>query len=93
MYTFQKSDLIYKYSWTQERKEENLRINDFSSNCFLYRGEGYEMLPFIKKYMKSRAMSGLDAFHNLEEIIKNAICPSIASHEDIKKWLDLNYIK
>jgi hypothetical protein len=92
MQSFGKSDLLYKYSWTIERESENQRIIGFSPHYFLYRGEGYEMLPFIRKYMKSRSLQSLETFHKIEEIIKKHLSLSIASHIDIKNWLDQNYV-
>jgi hypothetical protein len=93
MKEFLKSDLKYIYSWTLTKKIQNAWIKGFPSDRFLYRGEGYEVLPFINRYLRSRTIRNLAAFQLIEKLIQCGISKSIASHAKIKEWLDNNLIR
>ncbi len=93
MEAFCRTDLKHIYSWTPAKKNENAWIEGFSDNHFLYRGEGYEVLPFINRYLKTRSMRSLADFQKIEQIIHSALSNSVSSHANIKEWLDNNLIK
>jgi hypothetical protein len=90
MRNFRKSDMRCQYSWTASKEKDNKRIVDFDNNHTLYRTEGYEVLPFISRYMKTRGLQDMKTFHMLEAVIQNELPESLKGHAEIKVWLENN---
>jgi hypothetical protein len=90
MRTFKKSDLLFWYSWTVSKEQDNKRIQGFPEHYLLYRNEGYEVLPFINRYMKSRGLEKLKSFHLIEAVIREDLPKSVIGHRAIKTWLENN---
>ena len=70
MTDFKKSNLKYSYSWTAAKENDNARITGFPDNYLLDRNEGYEVLPYINRYMISKNWTLEASFHKIEKAIK-----------------------
>ena len=90
MKTFKKTLLKYEYSWTPEKEHDNKWIIGFSEKYMLNTSEGFEVLPFLNRYMRDRNYLLTDTFHKLEEAIKESMPKEVRGHSDVKKWLDHN---
>lgn len=91
MANFNKKSLRYEYNWAAYKENDNAKIIGFPENYFLDRNEGYEVLPFINKYMSSRNWAYEFTFRNLEKVIREELPDTIEGHNTIKQWLDENF--
>jgi len=91
MTNFKKSDLQSKhYDWTASKEYDDAKITGFPDNVELARNEGYEVLPFINRYMADRGWVQLNSFHKIESAIKDKLPGLLRSHSHVKEWLDKN---
>lgn len=91
MANFNKKSLRYGYSWTIVKENDNSKIIGFPDDAILDSNEGYEVLPFINKYMSSRKWAYESTFHNIEQTIKEHLPDTVRNHKHIKEWLDDNF--
>ena len=91
MANFRRSDLKLSYSWTASAESDNARIVGFPDNVFLNRHEGYEVLPFLNRYMTDKAWTALSALHKLEDALRSKVPGDLRSHANIRKWLNDNF--
>lgn len=93
--SYQKNEMFYKeqYKWTANANHDNPDVRHGKDAKELDRSEGYEMLDFINALAKDWKWENVDlsSYHNLERIIKTQVPPHIHKHEDIKRWIQLNY--
>jgi hypothetical protein len=90
MTDFKKSNLKYSYSWTAAKENDNARITGFPDNYLLDRNEGYEVLPYINRYMISKNWTLEASFHKIEKAIRVDLPGTTRGHASIKKWLNDN---
>jgi hypothetical protein len=91
MANFKRSDLKLHYSWTASAENDNAKITGFPDNVLLDRHEGYEVLPFLNRYMTEKAWSSLSTLNRLEDALRDRLPGSIRSHANIRKWLNDNF--
>lgn len=91
MANFKKSDLKLKYSWTASAEHDNANIKGFPDNILLDRNEGYEVLPFLNRYMANKGWTLQSTLNKLEDALRSELPGNIRSHEKIKNWLDNNF--
>jgi hypothetical protein len=87
MANFKRSDLKYNYNWTAAKENDNAKITGFPDSYLLDRNEGYEVLPFINRYMDSIKWTLESSFHKIEKAIKVDLPGTVRGHATIKKWL------
>lgn len=91
MASFKKSDLRLHYSWTASAEADNAKITGFPDNVLLDRHEGYEVLPFLNRYMTVKNWNNQSTLNRLEDALRGKLPGSIRSHANIKKWLNENF--
>lgn len=93
--SYQKNEMVYEeqYKWTANANHDNPHVRDGKEGMELNRSEGYEMLDFINALAKDWKWENVDlsSYRNLERIIKNQVPHHIHKHEEIKRWIELNY--
>jgi len=89
MVNFKKSDLKYEYEW-KASQGDNEKITGFPDNILLSRKEGYEVLPFINRYMASIKWENLSSFQKIEKLIQTDLPGTIRSHKKVAEWLTAN---
>jgi len=90
MKTYKKKDLRYEYNWNDFNKDDNKWIKGFPEGRMLNRNEGYEVLPFLNRYARQRNFHTIEMLHRLENMIRESMPVEVRSHNDVKKWLDIN---
>lgn len=91
MANFKSSDLKLTYSWTAAAENDNAKITGIPDSTLLDRNEGYEVLPFLNRYMTSKGWTLVTTFNKLENSLRNDLPGDQRSHANIKKWLDSNF--
>jgi len=91
MANFKKSDLKLKYSWTASAESDNAKITGFPDNVLLDRHEGYEVLPFLNRYMTDKGWTSQTTLNKLEDTLRDKLPGTTRSHANIKKWLNDNF--
>ncbi len=91
MANFKKSDLKRHYSWTASAESDNAKITGFPDNVLLDRHEGYEVLPFLNRYMTNKDLKNQSTLNKLEDALRDRLPGTIRSHANIKKWLNENF--
>lgn len=91
MANFIKSDLKLKYSWTAASENDNAKITGVPDSTLLDRHEGYEVLPFLNRYMTKKGWNEKSILNKLEDALRDDLPGSTRSHANIKKWLDDNF--
>lgn len=92
MANFKKSDLKLTYSWTAAAETDNASIIGFPDNKMLDRHEGYEVLPFLNRYMTDKSWTTITILHKLEDALRDRLPGSLRSHANIKNWLNEHFI-
>jgi len=91
MANFNRRSLRYSYSWTSSKEKDHSKIIGFPDEYLLDSNEGYEVLPFINKYMSSRAWAYESTFLRIEKVLREELPKDIRGHKSIKEWLDQNF--
>jgi hypothetical protein len=91
MANFKRSDLKLHYSWTASSEGDNENIIGFPDNVLLDRNEGYEVLPFLNRYMTDKGWKEKSTLNKLEVVLRDKLPGAIRSHANIKKWLNDNF--
>ena len=91
MANFGRGSLRYSYSWTASKEHDNARITGFPDNYLLDRTEGYEVLPFINRYMTAKGWVNEATFQGIEHSIRVNLPGNVRGHRTIKDWLELNF--
>jgi len=91
MSNFNRRSLRYEYRWTTIKENDNTKIIGFPEDKLLDINEGYEVLPFINKYMSSRKWAYESTFQNIEQTIREYLPENIRVHKAVKEWLDGNF--
>jgi hypothetical protein len=91
MANFKKSDLKLTYSWTASVENDNAKITGVPDSTLLDRHEGYEVLPFLNKYMTGKGWTNKSFLNKLEDALRNDLPGSTRSHANVGKWLDDNF--
>jgi hypothetical protein len=91
MTNFKRSDLKLTYSWTASAEHDNAKIIGFPDSALLNRHEGYEVLPFLNRYLTSKNWSSQSTLNKLEDALRDKLPGSTRSHSNVKKWLDDNF--
>jgi len=91
MANFQRGDLKLTYSWRAAAEHDNSRIIGFPDNILLDRHEGYEVLPFLNRYMTEKQWTTQSTLNRLEDALRDKVPGTIRSHSNIKKWLNDNF--
>ncbi|MFC4476272.1 hypothetical protein [Flavobacterium chungangensis] len=91
MANFKRSDLTLIYSWTASVENDNAKITGEPDSTLLSRHEGYEVLPFLNRYMTAKGWTTLSTFNKLERSLRNDLPSDVRSHANVKKWLNNNF--
>jgi hypothetical protein len=91
MANFNKSDLKLAYTWTASLEHDNAKITGFPDNVLLNRHEGYEVLPFLNRYMADKRWTSQSTLNRLEDSLRNKVPGTTRSHANIRKWLNENF--
>ena len=91
MANFKKSDLKLTYSWTAAAENDNAKITGIPDSTLLDRHEGYEVLPFLNRYLTSKNWTSQSTLNKLEDALNDKLPSSTRSHANVKKWLDDNF--
>jgi len=91
MANFKKSDLKLTYSWTAAAENDNAKITGIPDSTLLDRHEGYEVLPFLNRYLTSKNWTSQSTLNKLEDALNDKLPSSKRSHANVKKWLDDNF--
>lgn len=91
MANFKKGNLKLKYSWTASVEDDNAKITGFPDSALLDRNEGYEVLPFLNRYMTVKNWSTESTLNKLEDSLRNDLPGTTRSHVNVRKWLDENF--
>jgi hypothetical protein len=91
MANFKKSDLKLTYKWTASAENDDSKIVGFPDNVLLDRHEGYEVLPFLNKYMTDKAWTTKSTLNKLEDTLRDKLPGDVRSHANIRKWLNNNF--
>ncbi|MFH7018790.1 hypothetical protein [Flavobacterium sp. FlaQc-47] len=89
MANFKRSDLKLTYSWTASAENDNARITGVPDSTLLDRHEGYEVLPFLNRYLNNS--TSVSTLNRLEDVLRDELPGSTRSHANVKKWLDDNF--
>lgn len=92
MANFTRSNLQYVYSWNAAKENDNARITGFPDSYLIDRHEGYEVLPYINRFMTYHNYTLLSTFHRIESAIRLDLPANIRGHASIKRWLETNYV-
>lgn len=87
-----KSDLKYKYSWTAIGDDDPKKTGKPDSTL-LNRSEGYEVLPFINKFVEKHSFKNKDSALKTEKMIKEFLPSDVRSHKNVTSWLEDNWSK
>ena len=102
-YDFKRSNLKFTdYVWTAKAEGDNAKITGFPDNVLLSRKEGYEVLPFIRRYVEGRSwvdvnnkplvQPNIETGQAVEALIRK--CPSDKrSHKNVEEWIAANWGK
>ena len=93
---FSKKNLAFnkEYKWHAPKpKGDNLKLIGSPDNDLLNREEGYEMLYFIKQFMKKTKMKDIDHGKKAETLIRNYLPGSIRARKDVEVWLKEHWDK
>jgi hypothetical protein len=92
-YSFKRSDLKLTYVWTASKEGDNAKITGFPDNVLLDRNEGYEVLPFIIRFVNAHwkeTPSTVATGQQVEQLIRK--CPTnLRSHRHITDWIVQNW--
>jgi len=91
MANLKKSDLKLTYSWTAAAENDNAKITGIPDSTLLDRHEGYEVLPFLNRYLTSKNWTSQSTLNKLEDALHDKLPSSTRSHANVKKWLDDNF--
>jgi len=91
MANFKKGDLKLTYSWTASVENDNAKVTGIPDSTLLDRHEGYEVLPFLNRYMTDKGWTLVTTLNKLEDALRNNLPGSIRSHANVKKWLNENF--
>jgi hypothetical protein len=90
------SDLQYRYSKSALRGDDP-RNTGFPDSILLNRGELYEVLPFLNRFVQdthyvntSRPFTDADGL-KAERLLHNSVPGSLRSREHIRDWLVANW--
>ncbi len=90
MDTFEKSDLVYEYNWSQYEKDDP-RISGIADTTAFNRNEGPEVL-YIINYMADHLAWSLENFGNkMEKLIHDRLPAEINNQEDTIQWIKDNW--
>lgn len=89
---FSKKDLNFntQYKWHRPRGD-NLKITGSPDNDLLNRQEGYEVLYFIKQFMRKKKFKNPDHGKKAENMIVNYLPGHIRKRTDVEDWLNENW--
>ena len=88
---FNKGDLLYTdYKWTAY-PDDDPKVTGKPDSTLLNRGEGYEMVYFIDRYMHSKGWSFTSTGQKIEKYLKESKSGT-QSHADWRKELDKNFV-
>jgi len=86
MDTFEKSDLVYEYNWSQYEKDDP-RISGMLDTTEFNRKEGGEVL-YIIKYLTDHIAYGVENFGNkMEKLVHDRLPVKIKNQKDTIKWI------
>lgn len=91
---FSKSHLSFssQYKWHKPKsKSDNLEITGSTDNDLLNRNEGYEMIYFIKQFMRKRKLKSIDAGKKVESLIHEYLPGDIRERSKVENWLTENW--
>lgn len=88
----QKSDLVFKYSWTAIPPDDK-RVTGKPDSTLLNRGEGYEVLAFINSFAIKNDWKQKDSGLKAERLINKHLPGDTRSHANVHKWLVDNWKK
>ena len=91
MANFKKSDLKLNYSWTASAENDNAKITGIPDSTLLDRNEGYEVLPFLNRYMTDKGWANQSTLNKLEDALRDKLPGTTRSHANVKKWLNDNF--
>lgn len=91
MANFKKGDLKLEYSWKAAAEDDNAKVTGVPDSTLLDRHEGYEVLPFLNRYMTNKNWTSQSTLNKLEDALRNELPGSTRSHANCKKWLDENF--
>lgn len=87
---FSKGDLFYEdYKWTAYPSDDP-KVTGKPDSTYLNRGEGYEMVYFIDRYMKSKDWKHKDIGQSIEKFLRKSKSGS-QSHADWIKELNKDF--
>jgi len=87
---FTKGDLVYTdYKWTAYPTDDP-RITGKPDSTYLNRGEGYEIVYFIDRYMRANNWSNKNTGQKIEKFLKTSKSGK-QSHTDWRKELSNNF--
>ena len=93
-YHFTSKDLQYKYDWKAKDEGDNPKIVGFPDRNLLNRGEGYEVLPFIIRFVESLTWTPSPPNVATGQKVVRLIhaCPGhLRSHKNIRDWVLENW--
>jgi hypothetical protein len=85
----QKSDLAYSYSWTAIHGDDPKQTGEPDSTL-LNRKEGYEVLPFINRFIEKHKLNKASGL-KVEKMIREHLPSNLRSHAHVKTWLVDNW--
>ncbi len=91
MANFSRSNLKYAYYKWNRSEGECTTVEGFPDHVPLNRGEGYEVLAFINRYMATHNYSLTSTFERIEEVLIARVPLDKRSHKTIKEWLESRY--
>ncbi|MFZ0596384.1 MAG: hypothetical protein WAM46_05315, partial [Flavobacterium sp.] len=74
---------------TASAENDNARITGVPDSTLLDRHEGYEVLPFLNRYLNNS--TSVSTLNRLEDVLRDELPGSTRSHANVKKWLDDNF--
>ena len=90
MALIKRSDLQYEYSWTPI-KPDDPKVTGKPDSTLLNRGEGYEVLPFINRFIEKHNLASIASGKKIETMINKHLPGNIRSHANVAAWLEKNW--
>lgn len=90
---FKRSDVLFKYNWSEEQDYSDLKIVEDTDDTMLDRSEGNEMIYFISSLVKTWGGEDypLQTYQNLEKIIHLEVPNETRTYSGIMNWIVSHY--
>lgn len=94
-FQIRRDQLRYQYHWTTYRQDDP-RLTGAPDSTLINRHEGYEVLPFINRFLRRGDWQGepnLNDAHKVERMLREFAPGHLRSREHLNDWIAANWQK